>query len=222
MDRTDNRRARGQRSRQSILRAATRLFGLYGYDSVTMRQIGEAAGLDNSSIYRHFPNKEALARAVIQDVLQEMAPLAESLDATHGEPSLDQLVETSVAFARRLWDRPEAARLLLSWIMTTGEPRSGFRISIKLSDRNELASRIVGRLLDWIERAVRAGAIRPVEPIDGLVNILAVLTCRPATAGYFVSSLEEGRSADERRRSAEVELRLFLTGAFAPPSAGRT
>ena len=73
--------ARGKRSRERILRVATELFARHGYTGVSMRQLGEAAGLDNSSLYRHFPDKRSLAAAALDsavgELLERVRPLAE-------------------------------------------------------------------------------------------------------------------------------------------------
>jgi AcrR family transcriptional regulator len=46
--------------RDVLLREAVRLFDERGYQSVTMADIGEAAGIVASGVYRHFPSKTAI------------------------------------------------------------------------------------------------------------------------------------------------------------------
>ncbi|MFF0446548.1 TetR/AcrR family transcriptional regulator [Streptomyces sp. NPDC004609] len=46
--------------REQLLTAAVRLFDERGYQSVTMADIGEAAGIVASGVYRHFPSKTDL------------------------------------------------------------------------------------------------------------------------------------------------------------------
>lgn len=208
--------ARGDASRRRILEEATRLFGLYGYSSVSVREIGAAAGLDNSTLYRYFESKQALAKAVVQDILKDLAPVIAHFDPTH-EPSLEQLVNAVVAFSRHLWKKTTTARLLLAWMSTTGEERSGFSYSIKLSENTDHpAAQMVRRVVDWIALAQSNGSIRPVAPIDAIVNLLALAIVRPATAGYFLHSLDAHQSTEERQRTAESELRAAIRGAFAP------
>ena len=51
----------------AILTAAERLFGLYGLDGVTIRQITLAAGLgNNSAVAYHFGDKKGLLRAICE------------------------------------------------------------------------------------------------------------------------------------------------------------
>lgn len=66
-----------------IERAALVLFAASGIDAVTTRAIATRAGVAEGSIYRHYPSKEALARALF--------------DAIHGR--LYELVEDAITGA---------------------------------------------------------------------------------------------------------------------------
>lgn len=216
------RPSKGEKSRTKILEEATRLFGLYGYSSVTMREIGAAAGLDNSTIYRYFKGKQELAGAVAQSVLTELAPVIIRLDLSH-KPSLEQLVDTVMALYRLLWEKPSIARLLLAWMSTTGEERSGFSHSVKLNETpDHPAAQTVRMVLEWFEAAQWNGSIRPVSPVDAIVNLSALAIVRPATAGHFLHSLETHTSRQEHQHTAEKELALAIRGMFAPIKAERT
>jgi len=207
---------KGRRSRDRVLHEATRLFGLYGYSAVTLREIGAAAGLDNSTIYRYFSSKEELAAEVVLHMLSELTPVARKFESTDA-PTLQQLVDGAVAFSEFLWKRRDIARLLLGWMSTTGDPRSGFGYSVNLAAQIEHpAAKLVGNLLLWFARAQETGAIRPVAPLDALINILALVVVRPATEGYFLHSLERNVNDAVRRHASEAELRAAISGAFAP------
>ena len=208
--------SRGEASRKRLVDEATRLFGLYGYSSVTMREIGAAAGLDNSTIYRHFKNKQDLAAEVVRRVLLELVPIASRL-TDGGEPGLDTLVDVAVEFSDYLWNHPDESRLLLSWMSTTGEERSGFSYSVRLSDEPEHMAAITIRAVEkWLAAAQSNGSIRKVDPIDAIVNILALTIVRPATSKYFLNSVDPNRSASDRQQAAKRELRATIRGAFAP------
>lgn len=57
----------GERKEQ-IIREAMRLFGHYGYDSVTIKQLAEACGITEPALYRHFPSKEEIYGAVLDSL----------------------------------------------------------------------------------------------------------------------------------------------------------
>lgn len=52
--------------RQALIEAALDLFALQGYNGTTTRQIAERAGVTEAIIYRHFPRKEDLYWAVLE------------------------------------------------------------------------------------------------------------------------------------------------------------
>ena len=57
-----------------LIEAAIRLFSEpKGYASVTVSEIAAAAGVAKGSVYRHFPSKEALFTAVVEDLCQDTA-----------------------------------------------------------------------------------------------------------------------------------------------------
>ena len=47
-------------TRQALADAALRLFLEHGYDQVTVRDIAEAADVSTTTLFKHFPGKEAL------------------------------------------------------------------------------------------------------------------------------------------------------------------
>ncbi len=79
-----------EQMRQMILQHARQFFFHQGYRSVTTRQVADACGLTQPSLYHYFSNKETLYVAVIQEeiarthsglvrILQRDAPLPERI-----------------------------------------------------------------------------------------------------------------------------------------------
>lgn len=54
-------------SRAAILSAARDVFAQKGYDGTSMREVADAAGVNNAMIYYHFKDKRELYRAVLLD-----------------------------------------------------------------------------------------------------------------------------------------------------------
>ncbi|PSO13095.1 MULTISPECIES: TetR/AcrR family transcriptional regulator [unclassified Sphingobium] len=73
-----NASAQDPRSRETtdrIMDAAERLFGLYGIDGVSMRQITAAAGVsNNSAIAYHFGDRDGLIRHILRQRLPTLEP----------------------------------------------------------------------------------------------------------------------------------------------------
>jgi AcrR family transcriptional regulator len=75
---------RGERTRNEILQAASKLFISHGFHGTSMRQIAEQAGVALGGIYNHFSSKEDIFTAVMVEChpLWEVFPL---MNAAQGE-----------------------------------------------------------------------------------------------------------------------------------------
>jgi AcrR family transcriptional regulator len=77
-------RADARRNREAVLEAARTAFAAEGL-TVALDEIARRAGVGPGTLYRHFPTKEALFEAVVQDRLRQLADegaaLARSADA---------------------------------------------------------------------------------------------------------------------------------------------
>ncbi len=72
---------------QRLIEAAIRLFSEpKGYASVTVSEIAAAAGIAKGSVYRHFPSKEALFTAVVENLCQDTADRFAQAVAELGRP----------------------------------------------------------------------------------------------------------------------------------------
>jgi AcrR family transcriptional regulator len=72
-------RADARRNRERIMAAAGELFGRQGREA-QMEDIAARAGLGMGTLYRHFPNKQALLTAMVGERFQGMAELARTAE----------------------------------------------------------------------------------------------------------------------------------------------
>jgi AcrR family transcriptional regulator len=63
---------RSERSRSQILDSALKLFSHRGYGATSVRDIAEEAGLSKGNVYHHFPDKESIFRALLDQYFQAM------------------------------------------------------------------------------------------------------------------------------------------------------
>lgn len=75
---------RGDTSRQSIMARSKALFAARGIDSVSIRDIGVAAGLTNPALFRHFASKEALATELFAASYRRLVTVLQQAAATDG------------------------------------------------------------------------------------------------------------------------------------------
>ena len=68
-----NQAARSERSRQGILDAALKLFSHHGYGATSVNDIADEAGVSKGNVYHHFPDKEAIFRALLDRYFEAMS-----------------------------------------------------------------------------------------------------------------------------------------------------
>ncbi len=92
---------RGRRTRGALLDATAELVAERGFHAVGIADIGAAAGVSGSAIYRHFRTKDDLLVAVFERVVDGLLIGARTHVAGDAEPwaVLDVLVRAHVAFA---------------------------------------------------------------------------------------------------------------------------
>src|SRR6202035_2262707 len=78
-DGTGERPVRGdaERNRQRILAAAARVFTERGLDA-TLDEVARAAGVGVGTVYRRFPDKEALVAALFRERIDNLVTVAEN------------------------------------------------------------------------------------------------------------------------------------------------
>jgi AcrR family transcriptional regulator len=86
-----------EQNRQRILRAASEVFTTRGLQA-TLDDVARQAGVGVGTVYRRFPDKEALVDALFEDKLQALVTLAErALEAPDSWTGLVTLMEQAAA-----------------------------------------------------------------------------------------------------------------------------
>jgi len=78
------RRSEPASNRERILIEAARLFARRGYHATTTRQIAQAVGIRQPSLFHHFPSKRAIVQEILRSDLDEAVPSAEALASGPG------------------------------------------------------------------------------------------------------------------------------------------
>jgi AcrR family transcriptional regulator len=76
-------RSDARRNREKLLEAATAAFTVADGRPVSLESIARDAGVGIGTLYRHFPNREALVEAIYRAELAEVAAAAERLLKRH-------------------------------------------------------------------------------------------------------------------------------------------
>jgi len=154
-------RADAARNRDKIVEAAKAAFSERGLET-QMEDVARRAEVGVGTLYRHFPTKDALVRALIVDKMERMAEAAkEALDAG-GDPW--------EAFAGVLWKGAEQTVRDRSLAQVfSSQPQEAFRSAIE--DETELSARM-GELL---ARAKAAGLAREDVEEDDIPIVMCGL-----------------------------------------------
>ena len=98
-------------TREAILDAAEHLFAAHGVDGVAVRDLANELRLTPSSLYNHFPGKQALYQAVLERGLR---PIVELIAAEWGrdEVSRESVAATVDRLVTHLAEHPNLAPLL--------------------------------------------------------------------------------------------------------------
>jgi len=207
---------KGSSSRERILDCAVELFAMRGFEAMTMRMLGDAVGLDNSSLYRHFASKAQLADAVLDRVAGDfLLAIEDKLDLSRAA-TLDALEALAATAAMYFFERQAAARVMVHWLMSIGTDGPGFGVSVPATDASRPSGRLFELLRRWLAAGIRQRALRKHAMPDAVVILLGATLLRPATYGHLLASTEPKRSHSVAAKAWEAELRSMVRGAFAP------
>jgi AcrR family transcriptional regulator len=105
--------SRGMIRANLMLKVAATLFAERGYDSVSINDIGFAAGVTGPAVYRYFPSKEALLVAIYQHLYRRNSEgLARALaEGRSPAETLERLIDLQIQLAT---EEPEKIRIVAS------------------------------------------------------------------------------------------------------------
>ncbi len=181
------RRRDAQRNRERLLGAASAAFA--SGDPVSLEAVAERAGVGIGTLYRHFPNREALVEAVYRSEVQRLT-----------ESAAELLSEQAPEAALRTWmDR------FASWVATKRGMVETLR-ALTSSGTIEY-SEVRDCLTDTIQRFLDAGIVRGTLRDDVRArDVLASIT------GIFLAS-----GNDQQAQAARM-LDLLIDGLRTHPS----
>jgi TetR/AcrR family transcriptional regulator len=153
-------------TRKELLEIAAQAIGARGFDRASIRAIADAAGVSNRTVQHHFPTKDDLWRALVDEVV--VPELAKRLSA---EPSdVPATVEDEVGKRiERSITRPGLSAAIVT------DPTEGARGRLEY-----LASAITetrGHNVETLRALMEVGALRQMDPRSLLITMSIGLTC---------------------------------------------
>jgi AcrR family transcriptional regulator len=179
------KRADARRNYDLLLAAAAAAFAERGADDVSLEEIARRAGVGIGTLYRHFPNRQALLEAVYKDQVDGLEVLAGKLLAAESPgDALREWVSAFVSFGR-------AKRSLSTALVATIGKDSELMSACSLVLRGCTAA--------VLERAQEAGVARAdVQAADifrlahGLIMATEAAPSDPGQADRLISLVVDG------------------------------
>jgi AcrR family transcriptional regulator len=130
---------------QRICHAARRLLDRSGAESVTMRRVATAVGMTPMALYRHYPNRDGLLRAVADEGFVELAAKLAELRLTGRFDR--QLLKILDAFLDHAFDNPRLFELMF---LTRREDARQYPDDFKMrrSPTGNVAAGVIERAMD--------------------------------------------------------------------------
>jgi AcrR family transcriptional regulator len=148
-----------------ILTSATELFRKNGYHGTSMRDIGEATGMNKGNIYYYFENKEAILFHLVHSTIQEMVRGLRAIEsmAIPARARLELAVQHHIRFST---ERQGVLALLVTETRFLGEARR--------SQIMEVANEYKGLLKRIFHQGMRGGEFRQLDPSLATLAILGM------------------------------------------------
>ncbi len=150
-------------TREKILEAALAVFSQKGYHRAVVDDIVRVSGTSKGAVYHHFPNKEALFLALVDEFASHLAgAVDDAIEPQHG--ALNK-VEGALRAALETFSRHrQLARILLLEAVSLGPTYE--------TKRAEVHRRFANLIKGYLDEAVGEGSI---PPLDSEVATLAWL-----------------------------------------------
>ena len=180
---------------ERILLSAAGLFAKLGYNGASTRDIAAEAGVNEVTIYRHYPRKRDLYLAVLDAELQQVKLRGDLLggiaEATDGRTALERALEL---IAATLMQKPQLLRLLQYSTLELAE------------DIDPMLRKHLGQLIEvvahYLEPWARKGELNNTSAKAVVLALIAVVVSYSSLQRLFLS----GSSSREAMFKAYADL----------------
>ena len=156
--------------KETILKAAARLFATQGFDATTTIQIATEAGATEPLIYYHFKGKDDLFTRIIGATFSEYFKRIDALEKIPASPfgQIRNLIELQYDIAQEL---PDEVQL----VANACPARHHDPEDICAGNVQEYRRRLMGFLTRNVSEGIKSGEFVPVPPDETATLILSVI-----------------------------------------------
>ena len=201
-------RGRPEKSRASILKAAVSEFAEHGIAGARTDAIARAAHVNKALLYYYFKDKDALYEAVLDHVFSglrdRVMPVLES-----DLPPREKMLEYLGAYFDYIAENPRFPQVVQSQWMRSGAGTARMQRVAKEYFR-PIFLKLVGVLSDGIS----AGEFRPVNPMDFLPSVAAVIVFYFTAAPLMKTLMKIDPLSKARIRERRAFVLDFISAAL--------
>jgi len=189
-------------TRVRILQAAQRLFASQGFDGTTTRDLAQAAGVAEGTLFRHFPNKKAiLVEVATQGWVEILTDLLTELSEMGSYKAVAQVMR------RRMWNMLKNADMMRVCFM-----EAQFHPDL----RDRIQSEVIVKMTDVAEAFFQTAMDKGVYRQMDAKLVAKVFLGMFAIAGFSNNTLmEPDASPQQMQQMAEGLADIFLNGVLA-------
>jgi AcrR family transcriptional regulator len=196
--RSRNPRGQGGRLREEILQAGADLLDEHGTEqAITLRAVARRIGIAAPSIYAHFPDREAIVGAVVQDAFRALREHLDDAQASAPDP-VARLRAICAAYLRFAAESPQRYGVMFGSTWTSareqGPAGEGVRIGVGPCD-GAVDDGAFDVLVSVLTDCVEDGASRSTDPftdatalwvaLHGLAQLRSAATSFPWPPGVL-------------------------------------
>ncbi|MEH2116125.1 TetR/AcrR family transcriptional regulator [Nostoc sp.] len=189
-------------TRTRILEAAQRLFASQGFDGTTTRDLAQAAGVAEGTLFRHFPNKKAiLVEVATSGWVEILTDLLTELSEMGSYKAVAQVMR------RRMWNFQKNADMMRVCFMEV-------QFHPDLRDRIQLE--VITKMTDVGEAFFQTAMDKGIYRQGDAKLVAKVFLGMFAIAGFSNNTIiEPDASPQQMQEMAEGLADIFLNGVLA-------
>jgi AcrR family transcriptional regulator len=188
-------------TRTRILQAAQRLFASQGFDGTTTRDLAQAAGIAEGTLFRHFPNKKAiLVEVATSGWVEILTDLLTELSEMGSYKAVAQVMR------RRMWNFQKNADLMRVCFM---------EVQFHPDLRDRIQSEVITKMTDVGEAFFQTAMDKGIYRQGDAKLVAKVFLGMFAIAGFSNNTLiEPDASPQQMQEMAEGLADIFLNGVL--------
>jgi AcrR family transcriptional regulator len=192
-------------TRTRILQAALKLFAAQGFDGTTTRDLAQAAGVAEGTLFRHFPNKKSiLVEVATSGWVDILTDLLTELSEMGSYKAVAQVMR------RRMWNMHKNIELMKVCFM---------EVQFHPDLRDRIQTEVIDKMTDVAEAFFQTAMDKGIYRQADAKLVAKVFLGMFAIAGFSDNTLmSPDASPQEMQQMAEGLADIFLNGVLAKES----